>query len=284
METFIESEVLADLGRGSMESFSEHLANAATEKLGEEVSVFATHKDHAFGIAGDRVVKVTWERTEEGTKVVVENAEVPVINQENMDTFVAKKLDTTVTALLEGDLETSRTRLRAIVRHVLPEGKYWVADGIKLAESALAEKPQWLAVYEDGDGRKAIRKAVHGVLGETEGQVPRTPYSRIPSKRLAEFDTEIRESLTKIGELISGLPGQLKDLKFTEDEAEDIELIAARDSIVAESSILGGAVVVVLKFLREDDLPQAANFHDILAERLRPMLVVGKFLARSSES
>lgn len=282
MQTFIESDVLAELRKGSMETFTDGLSEAASKKLGEDVSVFATHRDHAFGTAGDRVVRVTWKRTDKGTEVAVEDAEVTVITSESIDSFVAGKLSDTVDSLLDGDLDGSRTQLRAIVRHVLPEGKYWSSDGIQIAESVLAEKPQWLVVYEDDEGRKAIRKAVHGVLGETEGQVPRTPYSRIPRKRLAEFTTEIQESLTKLSELLSGLPGQLKDLKFTEDEAEDVELVAARDSIVAESSTLERAVTVALRFLREEDLPQVADFHDILAERVKPMLVVGRFLARLS--
>jgi len=280
MQTFIESGVLADLRKGSMETFAENLAEAATEKLGEDVSVFATHRDHAFGTAGDRVVKLTWTRTVDGTEIHVEDAEVPVITGETVDKFVAKKLRETVDSLMGGDLEISRTQLRAVVGHILPDGHYWASDGIKIAEDVLAEKPQWLAVYEDEDGRKAIRKAVHGMLGETEGMVPRTPYSRIPEKRLVEFSTEIRESLTRISELLSGLPDQLKDLEFSEDEAEDIELAAARDSIAEESSTLERAVVVALRFLGEEDLPQAAKFHDILAERLKPMLVVGRFLAR----
>lgn len=284
MQTFIESEVLTELNHGSMESFSESLSDAASKELGEEVSLFATHRDHAFGIAGDRVVRVTWDATGDETEVSVEDAEVPVINKESLDIFVAKKLDNTVTSLLRGDLESARTQLRALAGHVESEGEYWTSDGIMLAEETLSTKPQWLEVYEDGITRSAIRKAVHGVLGETEGQVPRTPYSRIPSKRLVEFNTEIRESLARIGELFASLPDSLKDLAFTEDKAEDIELEAARDSIVAESSILESSVAVALKFLRESDLSQVAKFHDILAERLKPMLVVSRFLARLSES
>jgi len=280
MESFIEYEALAGLRKGSMESFTEYLSAAATKKLGEDVAVIATHRDHAFGVAGDRVVKITWKRTEEGTKISVKGSKVPVITEETVDTFAAKRLAETVDSIMDGDLEGSRTRLRGLAHYVQSGGRYWASDGAKSIAGVTEEVSPWLAQYESN--RKAIRKAVHGVLGETEAKVPRTPYARIPSDRISEFDVEIRESLAAIGKLIDEMP-DLSSLAFTEEESEGVELASARDALVSESAILKEAVGQILRFLRPTDLLLAAKCHDILAERLKPMLVVGKFLARLSE-
>ena len=283
MQTFIEAEVLSGLKKGSLESFSESVADVASKELGEEVSVFATHKEHAFGVAGDRVVKVTWKQTEDGTKFSVKDAKVSVITEKNVDTFAAKKLSEAVSSVMGDDAEDSRNRLRVLASHLLPGGRYWVSDGEKLAESVLGEAPPWLIQYRENT--KAVRKTVHGVLGETEKQVPKTPYSKIPLERLEEFEPELRESLTKMSVLLGLLPDQMKGLKFDEsDESEGFDLFPARDAIVSESTILEEAVGIVLKFLRSEDLPAAAKVHDILAERLKPMLVVGRFLSRMSDS
>lgn len=281
MESFIEQSELERLSKGSLEAFSDGIAAAATEKLGEEVTLFATHQDHAYGVAGDRVVKVTLERTDDGTKITVEDTDVPVITEESLDNFVGKTLSQAVQDLMGEEEGEARNRLHLLALHVEGDGKYWASDGIAMVSRLVEDQSGW------HDAFKQHAEQIRGSLGEDlakiEKSMPSTPYSKIPSASLPDFHTELFDSLQQIKERVSGIPGSVGDLQFEEGaEFEGVDLASVRDALVIEVRTVVESIEIVARLAKDKDRPAVAEYHDILAERGRAMVVLESFLSSQS--
>lgn len=281
MEAFIEQSVLETLSKGSLEAYSDGIAAAASEKLGEDVSLFATHKTHAYGIAGERVVKVTWERTSEGTSVQVEDADVSVITEKNVDTFVAKTLRQTVEDLVDGRGGEARNRLHLLALHIEDDGQYWVSDGIAMVKG-LGDSPVWLEQYIES--KDSIREAVDDA-DAIERRMPRTPYSRIPSESLSDFRAELYDSLKQIKNVLGGLKESVGVLDFPTDPKTEgykhggVALALAKEALVVESLVITKSIDTVLRLAQDEDIYEIAEYHDNLAERGKAMVVLSAFLA-----
>ena len=280
----IERDVLESVIAGSFEDLSDTVARLASTEIGENVEIVATHRGHAIGTSGGRVVRVEWDiRNGEVEVTRVGDSDVPVVTEENTDKHVSDRLQSVVRSLCSEDFEPSavRNQLHLIASLVKKDGEYWAEDLIEEASAVLSGEPGWLSEYEENI--KAVRSALHGVLGSTEGSIPKTRYHRVKRASLENFRSEVYDSTEIIREALDQMVGTLAPLVFDKDESCGVSLNSARDAIIEEASSLLVSTKRILELARPEALVSLAKYHDDLAERSRSMLVMSRFLSRASE-
>ena len=291
---FIEQEKLNSMWAGSLEQLSGVISSAASEKMEDDVSIFATHQSSkvvnlgvasgfAFGVCGGSVVRVEWKVEDGEMKVECSEVDGCVISESNVDEHVSSTVRDAVRAMCSDDFddEAWRTRLHGLAKLAVEDGDYWASDSLNEASEMLSEEPEWLGQYEAN--RESIRKSLHGTLGVTESRVPKTRYGSIRAARIEDFRPEIYDSAKIVIERLSEAASAVEGLVFDKDQAHGVFLDSARDSIVKQAQSLARLGERVLRLSREEDLQSVAGLHDLLAERAKAMLIVGKLLSRSSE-
>lgn len=280
----IERGVLESVVQGSFEDLSDNVARLAAERLGEGVEIIATHKGYAIAASSGSVVRVEWD-IKDGEVVVtdISKSDVPVITEDNEDRIVSEKIQEVVAKMCGEDysLDDTRNQLHFISSLVKDGGEYWVEDLISEATTGFSEEPRWLSEYKENT--KSIRSSLHGVLGSTESSIPKTRYGRVKHAALENFRSEIYDSTRIIYEALDQMNGSLEGLHFDKEESCGVSLKHARDAIFEESSALVETTKRALRLARPSDLGILARYHDDLAERSREMLVMSRFLSRSSE-
>jgi len=279
---FIDQDDLAGLVRGSAESFMASVLQKAESATGEEISVFATHQTEAYGVAGDRVVKLTWCKAGAGElSVKVEDAEVGVYRGEETDQFWAKELAEVRNALCgDGELTNiTRNRLRVLAMRLDKSRSYWASDAFESVRSLPENRSSWsLAHRELGE---AIAKAGidRVVLAK---KVPSTPYARIPSARLHLFAEELRQSVSELQTLLATVRSSVAEMVFDGRKARSFDAAEIASSMVEELDLWTSQSAVAIRMAKSRDLFGLAEFHDIFAGQLRAMLVMEQYLGSTT--
>ncbi len=271
MESFLEVGQVEAMKKGSAESFAENLAVQVSEHIGEDVTIFATHQGHAFGVTDDRVVKITW-----GADLKVENVDdVPLVTPGNRDLYVSRTLRSVTMALLgEGDVTGMRNQLHGIALSADGDECYWSADGVKMAENILkAESGACERAYEEAGDR--VEQVLGEELGRIQARVPKTPYARIPRDRLEEFRPELRDSLHQIEKLADSLAADDGAPSLSEEHKSSLRELSR-------------SIVVMRRHFKRagtsEELFQIAECHDKIAACVRAMITMGEFQTKLDEN
>jgi hypothetical protein len=263
---YFEASELDRLSVGSVESFMLDVLDKAETQHGKPLSVFATHKDHAFAVSEDRVLRIDWSKTAGGSLDVklTDSGVEPQTNANSESRALTRILRGAVQEMLDPRREPSRKRLRALCGNLTEDGACWLSDCMNWAQSKGASTP-WLDTIELDE---AAISSVENRDDLTRG-IPRTPYSRIPADRLVEFESELRESLEKMIELVA----PLERLAMIDDNQAPI-----RTRLAEEASGWGLQTERALELAESDDTGNLAQYHDLFATQLRRMLVMRAYI------
>lgn len=277
-DLLIEREVIDGLRSGSFQEFVDLVEARIQKELGEDAVVFATHRDHAFAIANDRVVKVSWNMDNDSEDVVVEDANVDVVTGATMDRFVRRKLRSIAEmAIEEGSDDELRNRLRDLAPYVNKKSIYWFDDIEKLV-TGLEESSSWRAFFRENETR--IKKAVRGHLGKIDELIPRNHFGWASSEKLKTLRESLFESIEVLSKLFSGLSEDLSGLSFSEEKSRGIDLDASavQKELLGECDTFQRALSAAIKIAESEDLVKLARIHDSVLNQIRQVLITAKFL------
>jgi hypothetical protein len=267
----------ADLERHRAGSMEARLAAVGAAAAGLKAAVLAVHEDYALVRAEDGAVRRMRYALAEGcavTDVVLEEADVPVLEGRGLDKAAGGDLRAAAAALMQGE-PMGRTRVRDLARMLRREVPYWVPEAVA---ACVREDAPWAAWY--GPQGAGVRERLHGQIREIEAPVPRTRYAKLADSTLAGCEAELRESVG----VLRGVARTMVD-DLTQDVAyQETELTAVHQSLREDARTLDEGLAWVAELDWTGAVPMVATAHDRIAVRLRDGLVVQAHLRAQTRS
>lgn len=269
--------------KGSFDHRVVVVEEAIKEHYGEiPVDVLATHSDHAFVLDGHgRVMKVKYdfEDMQVVNIKVCSTKEIPVIEDEDVPAHVSEELKKMVEGAMGGE-KISRTQVREVSQLLDKQEVYWLTDVLSGLEEAVSEESKWYEMYQANEEK--IRTSLYGSVKDIEGAIPRTRFSKIKSSQIGIFESEMKESLSVIGDFANEIVDECSKMVFDKEQEEFFGAIS--DSLIVEAQAINRLLVKAGKLIRRDDLGRIAEAHDKIAERGKIMAVVSGYLKKKTQS
>jgi hypothetical protein len=172
--------------------------------------------------------------------------------------------------------------LHGLIPYVRADGDYWVSSRADRISEAVSEVPAWLRYYVDN--RAIVRAGLRGSLGAIEKSVPSRKYSRLPESKLSGYASEIEEALDVMVALLSGARDRISG--FVEDctVEQNSEVLEVATSVCEEVDCLLAASRGLFSLSIDRDLPVMSEVVDKLSDRVKSILIISEFVARSNQS
>ena len=272
--SYVQGSAIDKAYQGCLEHQAAVVKAAIEEAFGSPVSIVATHADHSIVCdEKGRFQKVSYKIVDgvvEDLKIRLTRS-IPVIEDEDVPAFVSKGLKKIASDMMKGK-PAQRTQVREMVQLLKNDEDYWLTDVLeKIDESRKDQK--WFKMYESNITQ--IRTSLHGRISKIEKTIPKTRYAAIAKDKLTNFESELRESLTILGQIVKGLVDETQNMVF---DIDNEFYSAIQTSLIAEGQTVHGLFVKAEKLLRPDDIGRMAMAHDRLASRAKTMAIVSEHL------
>ena len=249
---YLQQEELARLSRGSVEDFMVHVLEKANAQTKEPLSIFATHKDHAFAVCGDKVLRLEWSGTPEDMAVKISDAGVALTPlAADGPRGIADQIRLAVEQIMDPKAVIDRNRLRSIAMSIRESAGYWVTDLVARIEESERSARDQLA--------KASSTITEAKRETLLAGIPKTPYARFGREALPSFEKELRGSFVHM-------------IEMADLYARQKPRVASQLAELAET---GDAI---LSLADDDELTELARGHDLFASALGQVILInGKF-------
>jgi hypothetical protein len=274
---FVQGSAIEKAKSGSLEGRLGNIAGLIQAEYPDvSLNIVATFEDHvlAFNDEG-QLRKIGYDISEDGALVVKSDRPsraIPVISDAEVPSHVARELKSISKKMMEGK-SVPRTQVRELSAMIDPDEDYWMTDILSKIDESTGDS-EWYKMYDAN--MEKVRTSLYGRVRELEGKAPRTYYSKIPSDRLGEFDSDLQESMSILHGLFQGFCERCSGFSF--DEKQDF-LSAVRESLIAEAQAVVGLLGKAAKLKGKDNLALVAKAHDKLADRARIMALTSEYLA-----
>jgi hypothetical protein len=279
MKPFVVGDKFAEMRRGSVESVIDAAEALAEAHLEKKVEVIATHPDCIFVVAeGEDCVRKLGIRMEaDGPKVISNRVKDGLVTESNLDRHISKSISEAVDALLNGEpcnqLHQAAKLMRSGGRYLFSEER----DG--LLESG--KNPlHWETLYEAN--RKDIRRMAYGSIREDESKVPKTRYGALPPEKVEGFDHELRSSVGVLLGLAEEVSKELKGVDPQSVDARGWNVKNVLASMQTECSVILDRGNKALSLARREHLADLAEVHDRLADTVKSLQVMRRFIQAST--
>ena len=247
--------------------------------LGKKVEVIATHPDCVFVVAeGEDCVRKLGIRMEaDGPKVISNRVKDGLVTEANLDRYIGACISEAVDAFTRGE---PCNQLHGIARFVHKNGRYLFSEE-RDALMETSKKPlHWEVLYEAN--RKDIRKMAYGTIREDENKVPKTRYGALPTDKVESFDSELRASMEALLGLAAEVSEGLKEVDPRNIDAKGWNAKNVLASMQTECSVILDRGNKALSLARKDHLPDLAEAHDRVADTVKSLLVMRRFIQAST--
>lgn len=279
MKPFVVGDKFAEMRRGSVESVIDAAEALAEAHLDKKVEVIATHPDCIFVVAeGEDCIRKLGIRMEaDGPKVISNRVKEGFVTESNLDRYISKTISEAVDALLNGE---PCNQLHQATKLMKKGGRYLFSEERDaLLETAKAPL-HWETLYEAN--RKDIRRMAYGTIREDENKVPKTRYGALPPEKVESFDQELRSSM----EALLGLASEIaEDLKAVDPKSVDARGWSVKNvlaSMQTECSVILDRGNKALSLARKEHLPDLAEAHDRVADTVKSLQVMRRFIQAST--
>ena len=271
MEPLVFAQDLERLFAGSHEERMAKIGAKVAASIGEsaeDLRVLASYPERmeAVFMVGGRVVKASWADGEDSLKI--EQAPVSIVRGEGDVVEISKILRALAREVVEGkgraiDCASALVALSALLDESTP---YTMASSFEqIREVAMDRSRAWRRYYDEN--RDEIRRALHGRLGKIESRLPRTKFARVSRERLADFEKEIRESLSTILDEVAGAIRRIESGLALPDEIAE--------SALADCRVVEGAIRVALGLCESrEDLERLARINDNLLPFVADLAII----------
>ena len=279
MKPFLVGDKFAEMHRGSVESVIDAAESLAEAYLGKKVEVISTHPDCVYVVAeGEDFVRKLGIRIEaDGPKVISNRVKEGLVTESNLDRYISKCISEAVDAIISGE---PCNQLHQVAKFMQKDGRYLFSEE-RDALLETSKKPlHWETLYEAN--RKDIRRVAYGTIREDESRVPKTRYGALPPEKVEGFSQELRSSLDGMLGLASEI---LADLRKIDPKNVDARGWSAKNvlaSMQTECTVILDRGSKALSLARKEHLPDLAEAHDRVADTVKSLQVMRRFIQAST--
>lgn len=279
MKPFLVGDKFAEMRRGSVESVIDAAEALAEAHLEKKVEVVATHPDCVFVVAeGEDCIRKLGIRVDaDGPKVISNRVKDGLVTENNLDRHIGKAISEAVDALLNGE---PCNQLHQVAKFMQKGGRYLFSEERDALLETGKNPLHWETLYEAN--RKDIRRLAYGTIREDESKVPKSRYGALPADKIDGFDRELRSSM----ETLVGLAAEVsEDLKNVDPKNVDARGWSAKNvlaSMQTECSVILDRGNKALSLARNEHLADLAEVHDRIADTVKSLLVMRRFIQAST--
>jgi hypothetical protein len=279
MIPFIDGDKFSKMRLGSIERGIEAAKQIAEAHFGKPVEVLATHADHFFVIIeGDSSITRANVKIVDGeAKIVSSASNEGFVTEQNIEKYVSGVISESVDAILDGK---PCNRLHVLPMLMKRGGRYLFSEEYESAMAVAGGDSYWQSLYELN--KKSIRRSVYGHVREEEASVPKTRYGMIGSGKISEFEPELRESLAILFGIIQSVQEDLAKVSPDRVKADGWNVNKLLESIASECTLLADHSRKALELSNKNNLSQLASLHDRLADTVKSMTIMKRFVQTST--
>ena len=279
MIPFIDGDKFSKMRLGSIERGIEAAKQIAEAHFGKPVEVLATHTDHFFVIIeGDASITRANVKIVDGEAKIVSSAPADgLVTEQNIEKYVSSLISEAVDEILDGK---PCNRLHVLPNLMKRGGRYLFSEEFDAAMSVANGDSYWQSLYELN--KKSIRRSVYGHVREEEATVPKTRYGMIGSGKISEFEPELRESLAILFGIIHSVQEDLAKVSPDRVKADGWNVNKLLESIASECNLLADHGRKALELSNKNNLSQLASLHDRLADTVKSMTIMKRFVQNST--
>jgi hypothetical protein len=241
--------------------------------------VIASFQDHLFVVVeGDeRIRRVGLKISDEGVSISSVRFTGGLVTESTVDGYVSSVLSEAVDCLLAGE---RCNRLRDIIPLVKADGRYFFTEEYQSVMHSSEKKRYWESLYEMN--RKDIRKAIYGFVREEEAKAPKARYSSVNESEMASFSKEIVESIRSLVAMSNEIATDVSAIEPSTVTAKGWDVKKVLDTIKEECDTVVVHAPKAIELSKEANLIELAEMHDRLADLVRNLLVMKKFISVST--
>jgi len=279
MIPFIDKSRLEQIYSGSIENGLDNAKLFLENHFKNPVDVIASFQDHLFIVVeGDeRIRRVGLKIDDDGVSVSSVRFTGGLVTESTVDGYVSSVLSEAVEALLAGE---RCNRLRDIVPLVQADGRYFFSEEYSAVMHSSGAKKYWESLYEMN--RKDIRKAIYGSIREEEAKVPKARYSSVNENEMLGFSKEVVESIQSLIEMSKEIMDDISGIDPNSVTAKGWDVKKVLDTIKEECNTIVVHGPKSIELSKKANLTELAEMHDRVADLVRNLLVMKKFISIST--